>query len=167
MYPPAHMKLITAPLRVFHERGAWLCFAFSHRTYEHVVCLQLWQTVRCLVQQNSSVVQASRSTCHTEWAPVSDGYACHVVQLPRGVCRKFQSSQCSGSFCFTRSVRLSCLIRISTVRRSASEASLARMSPSPSPSQTSSCTSFSALSPVIDIGLRGGVPSASLTCKYE
>ena len=36
----------------FHERDAWLCFALSRSTNEHVVCQELWHSVWCLVRNN-------------------------------------------------------------------------------------------------------------------
>ena len=55
----------------FKECNAWLCFALSHCTYEHVVCLELRYGVSCFVHHDSSVRRPSSATRNTEWAPIS------------------------------------------------------------------------------------------------
>ena len=68
-----------------HERDARLCVALSHNTCEHVVRLELWQSLRCLVYHNSSVRRTSCSTCHAEWAPVLNGTCvalCSILAVP-------------------------------------------------------------------------------------
>ena len=82
----------------FHERDAWLCFALSQGTYGHVHCLELRHSVRCLVHHHSPAQRNSCSTCHAEWAPISEWYMCRVVQHPHGVCRRSRSSKSSWSF---------------------------------------------------------------------
>ena len=119
------MKLVTAPLRIFHERDAWQSFSLSHTAYEHVICLELGQGVSSPVHHQAPVRRASRATRHAEWATISEWYVCRVVHHPRGVSRRFRSSQ--GSWCsrFTRNTELFCLICVSDCSTVTSEAARA------------------------------------------
>ena len=98
----------------FHKSDACLRFALSHCTYEHVVYLELRQSVSCLVHRSSSVRRTSCATCRAEWEPVFVWYVSRVVQHPRGIRRSFWSPQ--GSWCL-RFNRNSQLTRLDLHRR--------------------------------------------------
>ena len=86
------------------------CVLLGHAVCERVVCRELWQSVGCLVHHYSSVWRTSCATCHAEWAPISVWHVGRVVQHPRGIRRRFRSSQGSWCLCFTRIRQLSRLI---------------------------------------------------------
>ena len=64
---------------LFHECDSWLSFALCHCSDEHVIRLELRQSIRGLVHHNSSVRKTSSATRNTEWAPISVWNVCRGV----------------------------------------------------------------------------------------
>ena len=89
-FPSAHEAGHYSTAR-FHECDTWLSFAFCHRSDEHVIRLELRQSVR-LVHHNSSVRRTSSTTRNTDKAPISEWNMCCVVCHSRSVCGRFRSA---------------------------------------------------------------------------
>ena len=88
-FPSAHEADHHSTAR-FHECDAWLSFALYHCSSEHVIRLELRQSIRRLFHHNSSVRRTSSETRNTEWAPISEWNLCCVVCHPRSVCGWFK-----------------------------------------------------------------------------
>ena len=82
-FPGAHEADHHSTAR-FHERDVWLSFALCHRSNEHVIRLELRESIRRLVHHNSSVRRTSSATRNTEWN------VCRVACHPRSVCGLFR-----------------------------------------------------------------------------